>query len=191
MGIIIDIFDHHSICSNIDEVIDMADIFISYSREDSLKVKPLAKILEENGWSVYWDVKMQGGETWDERIEKELDSAKCVLVVWSKNSIHSSWVRAEAEEGFKKGILFPILIDDVKIPLLFRPIQAVRFTSLKQDRLNQQYKILIKDISAFILSSESRVKREVRKRKDNLLFYYPVIQKAPVRKILRSDQGPT
>jgi hypothetical protein len=33
----------------------MSDIFISYASEDRSKAEPLAKALEEQGWSVFWD----------------------------------------------------------------------------------------------------------------------------------------
>jgi hypothetical protein len=59
----------------------MADIFISYAKKDRSRVEPLAKALMEQGWSVFWDRAIPGGKTWDEVIEKELDAAKCVVVV--------------------------------------------------------------------------------------------------------------
>jgi formylglycine-generating enzyme required for sulfatase activity len=44
--------------------------------------------------------------------------------LWSRTSVASKWVKAEASEGDRRGILVPVLIDDVKIPLAFRLIQA-------------------------------------------------------------------
>jgi formylglycine-generating enzyme required for sulfatase activity len=44
--------------------------------------------------------------------------------LWSKTSVSSDWVKTEASEGKQKGILIPVLIDDVKIPLAFRLMQA-------------------------------------------------------------------
>jgi formylglycine-generating enzyme required for sulfatase activity len=44
--------------------------------------------------------------------------------LWSKTSVSSDWVKTEASEGKQRGILIPVLIDDVKIPLAFRRIQA-------------------------------------------------------------------
>jgi hypothetical protein len=33
----------------------MADIFLSYAREDQSRVGPLVRALEGQGWSVFWD----------------------------------------------------------------------------------------------------------------------------------------
>ncbi|MBT8147910.1 MAG: alpha/beta fold hydrolase [Gammaproteobacteria bacterium] len=102
----------------------MADFFISYASEDRQRVAPIADFLESQGWSVWWDRRLNAGTSFDREIERELDAASCVVVVWSKFSIESDWVRAEAEEGLTRGALVPVLIDPVRPPLAFRRIQA-------------------------------------------------------------------
>ena len=102
----------------------MSDIFISYSSEDRSKAKDIAEALKQQGFSVWWDRSILPGETFDTAIEKALDAAKCVIVLWSKTSVSKEWVRTEASEGKQRGILIPVLIDDVKMPLAFRLMQA-------------------------------------------------------------------
>jgi formylglycine-generating enzyme required for sulfatase activity len=102
----------------------MSDIFISYSSEDRGKAKDIAEALKQQGFSVWWDRSILPGETFDTVIEDALDAAKCVIVLWSRTSVSSKWVKTEASEGDKRGIIIPVLIDDVKIPLAFRRIQA-------------------------------------------------------------------
>ena len=151
----------------------MADIFISYAKKDREKVEPIALALMEQGWSVFWDRAIPGGKTWDEVIEEELDAAKSVIVVWSKISIKSRWVRAEAEEGLHRNILVPVSIEDVKIPLLFRPIQSVRLIKWQQDSNHPQFVKLISDLSPILGPSPKKIKEskqlraeEERKQKD-------------------------
>ena len=43
-----------------------------------------------------------------------------MVVVWSEHSIESEWVRSEVEEGVVRGILVPVLVDDVQPPLTHR-----------------------------------------------------------------------
>lgn len=103
---------------------EMSDIFISYGHEDKAKAKCLAEALKHQGLSVWWDPHIPPGKTFAQVIEEELDAANCVVVLWSNNSVKSEWVQTEASEGRRRGILIPVLIEDVIIPLEFRRIQA-------------------------------------------------------------------
>ena len=136
----------------------MADIFISYAKKDRKKVEPIANVLTEQGQSVFWDRTIPGGKTWDEVIEEELDAANCVVVVWSKISIKSRWVRAEAEEGLHRNILVPVSIEDVKILLLFRPIQSVRLIHWEGDSNHPQFLKLITDLTPILGLSPLKAK---------------------------------
>jgi formylglycine-generating enzyme required for sulfatase activity len=102
----------------------MADIFLSYAREDRARVVPLAEYLMAQGWTVWWDPKIRTGQEWADVIERELDQAKCVVVVWSQASVGNGWVRKEARRGLKREILMPARIENVEIPLEFEDVQA-------------------------------------------------------------------
>jgi tetratricopeptide (TPR) repeat protein len=112
----------------------MADVFLSYKREDRDKVRPLVDSLLGRGWSVWWDNRIGAGESWDQVIEAELKAAKCVLVVWSKRSIESDWVRAEAHDARDRRCLIPVIIDGVTPPSIFKMLQATDLSSWKGDR---------------------------------------------------------
>lgn len=76
------------------------DVFISYAREDKARVKQLVHALTASrGWSIWWDAALRPGAQFPREIEATLASARCVLVVWSRHSIASDWVVAEASEG--------------------------------------------------------------------------------------------
>jgi TIR domain len=102
----------------------MSDIFISYASADRERAKLLAETLVRRGWSVWWDRTIPPGQEYDKVIEKALDSAKCVVVLWSNVSAASSWVKTEAAEAMRRTILVPALLDHVTIPLEFRRLQA-------------------------------------------------------------------
>ena len=57
----------------------MAYIFISYASEDRDRVKPLAKALEDQSWSVWWDREIIVGQSFEEVIEQALDEALSVV----------------------------------------------------------------------------------------------------------------
>lgn len=100
------------------------DIFISYSRRDRDRVNFMAKALEAEGYSVWWDRDLRAGEEFDNVIDKHIKQSKVIVVVWSETSINSNWVKEEAEDGVLDNKLVPALIDEVIIPRGFRRIQA-------------------------------------------------------------------
>ena len=65
----------------------MSEIFISYKREDEVRVGRLAQALQAASLSVWWDRSLAGGENWRSQIENELEAARCVIVVWTHLSI--------------------------------------------------------------------------------------------------------
>jgi adenylate cyclase len=75
----------------------VADVFISYARIDRPFARRLADALEARGWSVWWDHRsLRGGQHFDRVIEEAIRDARVVVVVWSKASFESGWVRDEA-----------------------------------------------------------------------------------------------
>lgn len=116
----------------------MSDIFISYAREDRTRAEFLADLLAQRGWTVWWDRNIPAGKVFDEVIEAELDSAKCVIVLWSKASASSRWVKAEAAEGARRGILVPVSMEDVRVPLEFRRLQTITVSNWQAAALESE-----------------------------------------------------
>lgn len=98
----------------------MSDVFISYAREDHTWAQSLAEALSNSGLTVFWDRKISAGSTFEDVIEKEISVARAVVVLWSKHSVRSDWVRAEASEGASRGILVPATLDGERPPLRYR-----------------------------------------------------------------------
>lgn len=91
----------------------MADIFISYSKQEPELTTALAKDLEACGYTTWWDTRILSGDEFPDIIHQELNQAKAVIVIWTPISVQSRWVRAEAHIGFEKGILIPLRSTDL------------------------------------------------------------------------------
>lgn len=128
----------------------MSDIFISYAREDKGRVEILATALQAHGWSVWWDPHIPTGKRFDQVIEEALTEAKCIIVVWSKQSISSPYVRAEANEGIDRQVLLPVMIEEVKIPLVFRQIQTALLVDWHGSAKDPEFEKLVKDIEVIL-----------------------------------------
>jgi hypothetical protein len=110
----------------------MSDVFISYAREDARAAKKLADMLSRQGHTVFWDHRIEPGTPWEEIIERELKEARCVVVLWSRTSVGSAWVKAEAEDAANRSLLVPVLIEQTELPLRFRSIQAANLVGWDQ-----------------------------------------------------------
>jgi len=102
----------------------LADIFVSYSRLDHDRVKPIVDRLSSLGYSVWWDKHLRAGEVFAEEIERQLDSARAVLTAWSDNARNSTWVCAESARGLDKQKFVQIRLDNAELPLPFNALPA-------------------------------------------------------------------
>jgi hypothetical protein len=102
-------------------------VLISYKREDEVRVARLIRALQHHGLTIWWDQGLPGGEEWRASIERALDRAGCVIVVWSEASVAEAgaFVRDEASRALARGVLLPVRIDQVRPPLGFGEFQTV------------------------------------------------------------------
>lgn len=101
----------------------MGPVFISYSSRDRDRVAELANALARHGFKLWWDTDLPPGEDWDERIQRALEAAEVVLVVWSETSMQSREVRAEATYALQEKKLLPIRVDDVRLWARYNIVQ--------------------------------------------------------------------
>ncbi len=159
----------------------MADIFLSYASRDRERAQAVATGLEAEGLSVFWDRELTSGEKYREHIEKEMQSARVALVLWSEHSLQSAWVVDEADFARKAGKLIPVLIDDVRPPLGFAQVQSLRLTDWRGDRSAPDWRRLIETLRSTALRSSAPEadRRQMQTRKS----------RAPARQDYDSSRG--
>ena len=129
----------------------MSGVFISYAAEDRERAKLLAHALEQRGWPVWWDRMIPLGKSFDTVIEENLARAQCVLVLWTKSSVESRWVRSEASEAAARDVLIPILLEpDVKLPLEFKLLQAANLIGWNGDTQLAAFQALLASIEPML-----------------------------------------
>ena len=92
------------------------DVFISYSRKDTLIVNKICDALDEQGIKYFIDRKgLAGGGEFPAELEEAIDSSILVLFIASKNSYSSKFTMGEITCAFnskEKGNVIPYVIDD-------------------------------------------------------------------------------
>ena len=97
---------------------------------------------------MWWDEQIGAGDAWRETIERELDAARCVVVIWSKRSVgpEGAFVREEATRAQRRGVYLPVLIDAVNPPLGFGEKQATSLRSWKGDCADSKYQAVLSGV---------------------------------------------
>jgi microcystin-dependent protein len=144
----------------------MADIFISYAKEDRERAGVLAEALAGLGWSVFWDRTIPAGLTWREFIGKELEEARSVVVAWSAASVKSQWVLEEAEQAKKKRILVPVLIQPVEAPFGFGSLQAADLSTWDGRADASAFQKLAEDMGRILGVPPIQAEQEERRQAD-------------------------
>ncbi len=123
----------------------MPTVFLSYHRADTQTAERLASFLKTLGANPFIDTKdIALGESWQHKIIDRLNAADLVIVLWSHQSVRSNWVNAEASRAADSAKYFPILIDDVELPLPFRQYHSLRVSGDDWGPVEKQLKERLK-----------------------------------------------
>ena len=137
----------------------MDDIFISYANEDRDRAAQLAAFLETEGWRVWWDRRIPAGRSWRSVLEEAVENARCMIVLWSENSVKSPWVAEEAEEARRLGkTLVPVLLQRVEPPMGFRTIQAADLIDWDGSSNHPAARLLVNDLKSLVPPNKEKDK---------------------------------
>jgi len=96
---------------------------------------------------VWWDEKLQTGQKWEASIDEALRTASVVLVLWSKESVKSEWVKQEASYAKVTENLVQARIDDCSIPSQFASLQAADLRSWNKRENASEFVDIVAEIN--------------------------------------------
>ena len=134
----------------------MAEVFLSYSREDQELARRYAAALESAGLSVWWDQALNPGETFDQITEQRLRDAKAVVVLWSRKSVASRWVRSEATLADRYGKLVPVAIEACDRPIQFELSHTADLSGWNGDTSDPRWRALLDGIRRLASGSDAQ-----------------------------------
>lgn len=117
----------------------MADIFVSYKKEDRALAESVIAQFRSEGFSVWWDNDLTPRDSWDAMIQREAEQAKAIVVLWTAGSVASEWVRIEAMFGKDRNKLVPLRLEPCQIPMAFSLIQAADLTGWIENRTGGEW----------------------------------------------------
>lgn len=124
-------------------------VFLSYSYQDQEKACLIADKLQDLGINVSHDqLGFDIGESFINRLYKEIESSDFFLLLLSKNSMESHWVAKELDYAISKTLhyrditIVPLLLSPAKIPSSLK--DRVRFD------LRRNFDIQIKKLSEYL-----------------------------------------
>ena len=92
------------------------DVFISYSRKDSIIAEEISSALSDAGISFFIDKEgIDGGQNFPQVLAQAVDDSTIFLFLASKNSYNSKFTRSEVTYSFnhkESGAIIPYIIDD-------------------------------------------------------------------------------
>ncbi|MGB6452231.1 MAG: TIR domain-containing protein [Steroidobacteraceae bacterium] len=125
------------------------DVFLSYNREDQAAARRFADAFQREGFNVWWDATLRSGEAYDEVTESALRTAKAVVVLWSKKSVVSRWVRAEATLADRNKTLVPAMIEPCDRPIMFELTQTADLSHWQGDANDPAWRAYVADVRRF------------------------------------------
>lgn len=104
-------------------------IFIAYSRKQRLQAVDLSNLLTRNGKSVFYDAKIRAGAMWRRKIQKALDDATHLVVLWTHDAAASDEVEREVSYALAEHkVIVPLLSKDIpKLPYHLHGLHYIVF----------------------------------------------------------------
>jgi hypothetical protein len=140
----------------------VADVFIGYATEDSLRATEVAEALVGSGVLLWLEPGFQARSLVAAEIKNQLSCAKCVLILWSHHSVRSMWVRDQANAGRERGALLPVLIEPLdarrEVPTEFRDIPYEDLSTWNGDSQAAEFVKLTERIKRMVDSSATPVR---------------------------------
>ena len=128
----------------------MPDVFISYAHDDRALARRFADALGAEGLAVWWDDSLRSGEAYDQVIEQALRDASAVVVLWSRKSVDSRWVRAEATLADRNGTLAPAMVEPCERPIMFELMHTADLSGWSGDPHEDAWRAFVADVKRFV-----------------------------------------
>jgi len=130
-------------------VAQSSDVFLSYSREDKVRVLDLAAKLRSAGVSLWIDQgSIDGAALWGESIVRALEDAKVLLLMVSPSAVSSHNVAKEVMlTSERKGHILPVHLEPTTIPTSLKyPLAGIQHIEFYQGDPDDNLKAILRSL---------------------------------------------
>lgn len=107
-------------------------VFIAYARADTAHVEPIAAMLRQRGYTVFFDpASVHGGGDYVRQSQRALADTDALIVCWTRAAAQSPWIESEAR-AFQSQLarggtrrLIPVWLDTTPLPTALTSYDAV------------------------------------------------------------------
>jgi TIR domain-containing protein len=106
----------------------MSQVFVSYAGEDREAALRIVKAIGEAGLEVWHYDAILPGESFSEQVQRELEDAQCVVVIWSEAAARSRFLQEEvhrAIQAWSSDRLVLVALDDTSLPVGLRDLSPI------------------------------------------------------------------
>jgi hypothetical protein len=106
----------------------MAQIFISYSKSDHQAAKAIVGAIRQAGLNAFDESDLPQGVALGDNIAGAIDTAQCVVILWSKAASGSKWVQLEIQRALKAWAsdrLVLATLDEAPLPIGLRDLAPI------------------------------------------------------------------
>jgi hypothetical protein len=113
---------------------DSSFVFISYKRDDLLRISPMLESIAGWGHKIWYDRGIPGGVEWDKYIEEKVSRCSALIAFLSPDAVRSKWIRREIKyaDYCDKPIL-AVFLEDTSLgeglDILLREVQFIDATT--------------------------------------------------------------
>ena len=116
----------------------MTTIFLSHSSSDHAQASEIVSLLQGHGLEIWYsDYDIKATADWEQSIRTALDRCEWFIVLLSRESVKSEWVRAEVHWAIENrpNKIVPVLVEDCDTAKLHLRLATIQFIDLVRDRV--------------------------------------------------------
>lgn len=150
-------------------------VFISYKREESDYAEQIRNALSDSGFEVWWDEDIQCGQVWNEVLDRAVQEASCIVVLWSEMSTNSRWVMHEALIAIAHEIYTPVRIELSTINPPYNRFQASDILNWDGSPLHPGFIDLLNRVDVLIPQKKTFLTKAVNWLKSKVIVIVSVV----------------